>query len=133
MNTGISQPIAISLCVFLTMLNCGYKTRNTTKSAPQTTNPEETRSNKTSTVDLVKALKDQDLKFHPIGLGDFITDNQTKKGDQVLAGKYSIKGLSVYRVPKRRKGEKEKFGSSVFFRSGFIRPSLQRKSRVIMA
>ena len=105
MNTGISKPLAISLCIFLTMLNCGCKKRKTTNSAPQTNNSEETRSNKTSAVDLVKALKDQKLKFHPIGLWDFITDNRTKKGDQILAGKYSVKGLSVYRVPQRREGE----------------------------
>ena len=100
MNTGILKQLAISLCVFLVLLNSGCKKRDAPQAAPQTTS-----SKKSSAVDLVKALKDQDLKFHSIGLWDFITDNQTKKGDQILAGEYSVKGLSVYRVPQRRKGE----------------------------
>ena len=97
------------------MLNCGCKKRDSAQPAPQITSnksradarsaPQTTSSKKSSAVDLVKALKAQDLQFHPIGLWDFITDHQTKKGDQVLGGKYSIKGLAVYPVPDRRKGE----------------------------
>ena len=115
MNTGISKQLAILLCFFLALLNSGCKKRDSAQPAPQLTSnksrddarsaPQTTSSKKSSAVDLVKALKAQDLQFHPIGLWDFITDNQTKKGDQILAGEYSVKELSVYRVPQRRKGE----------------------------